>query len=278
MKLDVNGLTFSYGSKKALDDIGFTCAKGEIVGILGQNGCGKTTLLKCINQTLKPQGSVLVEDMPDGVLDESSNSRNPDGTVDVSKMTPREMARGMAVVSQSAFMTFPYTAMDAVMMGRYARSGAGSSKKEDMEVAFQALKDAGALEFSKRSVMELSGGELRRVMIARALCQQPEILLLDEPTLHLDVNHQFDLMDLIEDLVHKKDMLSVIVTHDMVLAARYCTKIILMEHGRIVDAGPTEEVMTEVNMREVFDMETEIGKDPRIPGLSVVLIGKAHRL
>jgi len=275
MNLNIGGLSFSYGSKDTLKEISFGAKRGEVVGILGENGCGKTTLLKCINTLLKPnKGSILVSDVKDGTLDNNSGSLNEDGTANVSKMKPKELARSMAVVSQSSYMSFPFTALDTVMMGRYARSGPGRSKREDLEAAHRSLKNAGALEFSDCSVMELSGGELRRVMIARALSQEPEILLLDEPTLHLDISHQFDLMDLIKSLVNEMNILVVLVTHDMVLAARYCDKIILMRKGEIVASGTTEEVITEKNMREIFHIDTEIRYDERIGSLNVMMLGK----
>ena len=276
LNLDVNGLSFMYGSKDTLSDITFSAQRGDIVGILGENGCGKTTLLKCINTLLRPnEGCIMVSDIRDGVLDSDSKSPDENGAANVSKMRPKELARSMAVVSQSSYMSFPYTALDAVMMGRYARSAPGNrSKKDDLEAAYRSLKNTGALEFAERSVMELSGGELRRVMISRALAQEPEILLLDEPTLHLDISHQFDLMDLIRKLVKEMNILVILVTHDMVFAARYCDKIILMRRGKIVSAGSTEEVMTEENMREIFHINTEIRYDEKIGGLNIMMLGK----
>lgn len=276
MDLNINGLSFNYGSKEVLNGIEFAAGKGEIIGILGENGCGKTTLLKCINMLLRPDaGTIVMAGVPDGVLDPNTESLGDDGTAEVSKMRPKELARCMGVVSQSSFVTFPYTALDAVMMGRYARSGSVErSNQRDLESAYAALKTAGAEEFADRNVMELSGGEFRRVMIARALAQEPAILLLDEPTLHLDVRHQFDLMELVKRFSRDMDILIVLVTHDMVFAARYCDKVLLMEKGKIVAAGTTAEVMTEENMRDIFHIDTEIRYDERIKGLNVTMLNK----
>jgi iron complex transport system ATP-binding protein len=276
MNLEVGDVSFKYGSKEVLDGITFSARKGEVVGILGENGCGKTTLLKCINMLLKPEeGRILLNEIPEGVLEPNSKSASGDGGAEVSKMKPKELARSMGVVSQSSYVTFPYTALDAVMMGRYARSSnAERSRTEDLEAAYLSLKNAGALAYADRNVVELSGGEFRRVMIARALSQEPAILLLDEPTLHLDVSHQFDLMDLVKKLAGEMGLLVVLVTHDMVFAARYCDKILLMEKGQIISAGTTEEVMTEENMRDVFHVNTEIRYDERIRGLNVMMLNK----
>lgn len=270
MRLKVNGVTFGYDSTRILDDIEFEARQGSILGIIGQNGCGKTTLLKCINNMLKPQGgSILVEDMPAGVLDPDKEGRD---SVEVSEMNRKELARCMSVVSQSAYISFPFNGFDAVMMGRYARPG--KTRREDIDAVYRAMRLAGALEFAKRPVNELSGGELRRVMIARALAQEPEILLLDEPTLHLDVNHQFDLMDLITGLKRDMDMIVIMVTHDMTFAARYCDQVILMEDGHIVAAGDTRDVLTAEMIKEVFDIRAVVEYDERVGGLNVVMIGR----
>lgn len=267
MRLIVDGIEFGYGSSPLLQDIGFEAERGDIIGILGENGCGKTTLLKCIDGLLRIRsGYVGVADREDGGPDE-----------DLLAMRPAELARTVAVVSQNAGSTFPFTALDVVMMGRYARSRTEpGSRGSDVEAAAEALEMAGAAEFAHRNVMELSGGEFRRVMIARALCQEPSVLLLDEPTLHLDTSHQFELMELIGRLSAERRIVTVIVTHDIVLAARYCTRIIMMEKGRIVHAGDSADVMTEGNFRDVFGLEARIGRDPDIPGLSVTLIGRAR--
>lgn len=273
MELRVKDLEFGYESSKILEDIDFSAGRGKILGILGQNGCGKTTLLKCIDRMLKPcGGSVIIENPPEDVF--NKDRKDIPEEVDMADLDRKELSRCVSVVSQSAYISFPYTSFDAVMMGRYARPG--KSRKEDNEAVFNAMKKAGALEFVKRPVNELSGGELRRVMIARALAQEPSILLLDEPTLHLDVNHQFDLMDLITDLKNESNMIIVMVTHDMMFAARYCDEIILMEKGRIIKAGKTEDVLTSETISDTFGIDAIVEKDDRIGGLNVLMVGK-HR-
>ena len=255
--LEVCGLDFSYDGHDVLEKIELTAERGEIIGIIGQNGCGKTTLLRCINSSLTPGGG----------------SVSVDG-VSVTTMSKKEIAKRMAFVTQSTYVTFPFSVYDTVMMGRYSRTNeTGGTKSDDAEAVFRAMKDTGILKFADRSVNELSGGERRRVMIARALAQEPEILLLDEPTLHLDINHQFDLLELIRKLASEKKMLVLIVTHDIVLAARYCDRIAIMRDRRIHKIGDTADIMLPDNLREVFMIETEVRYDDRF-GINVLVIGK----
>ncbi len=220
---------------------------------------------------LEPNGGAIVIEDPSSDIFYKRDDTDLE-SVDIRDLSRKEMARCVGVVSQSAYVSFPYTAFDAVMMGRYAHPG--KSKSEDIRAVHDAMVHAGALEFADRPVNELSGGELRRVMIARALAQEPSILLLDEPTLHLDINHQFDLMNLITRLRDESDMIVIIVTHDMMFAARYCDQVILMENGRIVDAGETKDVLTSENIRRIFEIDAVVEYDERVKGLNVVMIGK----
>ena len=271
MKLIVNDVNFSYSSKKNLEDISFTASKGRLLGIIGQNGCGKTTLLKCIDRMLKPsQGSILIEE-PDVSIFNKNRTDVDMSQVNIADLKRKELGRAIGVVSQSSYVSFPFTGYDAVMMGRYSRLS-GNSKK-DREAVLSAMKRAGAIEFAERNVNELSGGELRRVMIARALAQEPSVLLLDEPTLHLDVNHQFDLMNLVTVLKKDFNMIVIMVTHDLMFASRFCDDILLMEKGRIVAAGKTEEVLTRENINSIFGIDAIVEYDERVQGYNVVMIG-----
>jgi len=258
MKLNVSSLSFSYGDGNAVEDVSFDAERGEIIGIIGQNGCGKTTLLKCINSLLKPSGgTVMIED------------------VNVLSMPRKEIAKNIGVVSQHSTIVFPYNVLDMVMMGRYpAKNNFESYNSNDLEIVKRSMAETGVEGFADRTIDELSGGERQRVLIARALAQEPRILLLDEPTLHLDVNHQFDLMNLIKRLATERNMLVIIVTHDIMLAARFCDRLIMMEHGRIFTSGTTKDVLTEENLANVFEIDTEVSYDERISGLNVLILGR----
>src|SRR5699024_4468188 len=154
----------------------------------------------CINASLMPNEGIVTLD--------------GENIINLSK---KEIARKMAFVTQSTSITFPFSVYETVMMGRYPRIGAVDKESEsDIDIVYKAMKDTGTLQFADRSVNELSGGERRRVLIARALTQEPEILLLDEPTLHLDINHQFDLMELVNKLAKEQNLLILIVTHDII--------------------------------------------------------------
>ena len=255
--LRVENISFAYRDKPAIHGISFDARRGEVIGIMGQNGCGKTTLLKCINGSQTPsEGHVFLDDE------------------DTSLMSKRDVARKMAFVMQSANMTFPFTVFETVMMGRYAHLETISREsEEDVSIAYRAMRDTGVLEFRDRRINELSGGERRRVLIARALAQEPEVLLLDEPTLHLDINHQFDLLELVRSLADEKNILVLIVTHDIVLASRYCDRLILMEHGGMMSMDETRKVATEEKFRRAFQIITDIGMDPRF-GLDITLVDR----
>ena len=255
--LHIKDLCAGYDSGDVLHSVTFDLPLGENLCILGPNGCGKTTLLKSIAGLLESRGELTLDGRP------------------IRSMRRPEIASHMAVMSQMSAIYFSFSVYETVMMGRYSRKDAlDSEKEEDTRIVYQALKDTGTLKFADRDIDELSGGERRRVMIARALVQEPDILLLDEPTLHLDINHQFDLMDLITKLSREKSMLVVIVTHDLVLAARYCDRVIAIEHGEIAAMGRTRDVLTTDNMRRIFDIEAEVNEDPRV-GLNVTILGKS---
>ena len=258
MQLEINDVCFAYHSIDVLKNISFKASEGEVIGLLGKNGCGKTTLMKCINAHLKPHsGTITIDGSP------------------VSEMTKKELAKRMAVVAQHANMSFPFTVLETVMMGLYPTAEwMHAPTGEEMKRVLDAMNATGVTEFAERSVTELSGGERQRVLISRALVQDPEIFLLDEPTLHLDVNHQFNLMEMVNRLAKEKNMLVIIVTHDIPLAARYCDRVMLMEKGEIVGSGRTADVITSENLMKVFSVHADVTYDERINGLNVMFIGR----
>jgi iron complex transport system ATP-binding protein len=260
MKLSVRSVCFQYSSTPVLSDVSVEAKDGEIIGILGPNGSGKTTLLKCLNRSLTPrEGTVLIDEK------------------DYKDMSRKEIATRIGVVPQGANINFPFSALDIVMMGRTPELKRFESEtKRDIEIVKEAMAMTNIEHLAARPMDQISGGERQRVIIARALAQKPRILLLDEPTLHLDVNHQLDILELITGLARKEKLLVIIVTHDLALAARYCDKVILMQNGRIHAAGEVTEVLTTENMRKVFSIEATIYFDERIGahGISIIRSSK----
>jgi iron complex transport system ATP-binding protein len=256
VRLYVQGIYFRYGNRDVLEGITMEARDGEVIGILGPNGSGKTTLLRCLNRSLVPRtGTVLIDDL------------------DYHSMTRREIATRMGVVPQNANVNFPFTALDIVLMGRTPemRRFEGESKR-DLEIVQEAMAMTNTEHLASRPMDQLSGGERQRVIIARALAQKPKVLLLDEPTLHLDVNHQLDILDLITGLARAERLIVIIVTHDLVLAARYCDKVVLMQDGKILAAGEVIDALTPVNLRRVFGIEATVYFDERIGAHSVSII------
>lgn len=251
MKLLVKNVECYYNSIKALDSVTFTVKEGDIVGILGPNGSGKTTLLRCISGILKPKvGTVLIDEH-----------------YEISSLNPRETAQHIAVVPQETFLNFNFKVLDIVLMGRNPYLSTFRFKFEtehDLEIAYRNMERMGVLHLADRFITDISGGERRRVIIARALTQEPEILLLDEPTTHLDISHQMEIMDLLQQLCLDQKLTVLTVFHDFNLAARYCNKLIMLDKGRIIAQGTVEEVLTEQNLRRVFHVEAKIERHPEL--------------
>ncbi|MDO9536809.1 MAG: ABC transporter ATP-binding protein [Thermoplasmata archaeon] len=256
MKLEINGIDFHYDSVKALEEITFEVNEGEVLGIIGPNGSGKSTLLRCINRVLEPKiGSVLI-----------------DGE-NISGLDRREIARNIGVVPQSSTIHFPFTVFDIVLMGRTPHLGRlDRETSKDLEIAKNAMTITNTLHLTDRPIDEVSGGERQRVIIARALAQEPKILLLDEPTLHLDINHQLEIIELIKRLARKNRLIAVLVSHDLNLANRYSDRLILLRSGRIFSIGKPEDVVTKENIREVYNIEVDIDHNKKTNSLNVVPI------
>lgn len=273
VRLDVDGVRFSHGSKEVLKGVDLDVSNGEIVGILGENGSGKTTLLNCINSEYRPSSGTVVVSGFD--LPPEERGRNIKEVMDIQDFTESQRSKIIATVEQNSQQSFPFTVMETVRMGRYSRTGMFDDDDDsENEFLCSVMEDVGILEFSDCSISELSGGEWRRVMIAQALAQEPEVLLLDEPTLHLDISHQFGLMDLCKRIVRQRGVLIVIVTHDLQIAARYCDRVVVMKSGEIVSKGLTRDVITERMVRDVFHMNSRVEYDKDLEGLAVTLISR----
>ena len=255
--LDVDSLSYKYEDKIVLDQVTLGIKSGEILGILGPNGCGKTTLLKNLNRNLRPHGGCILID----------------GT-DIEKVSKKEIAQSIAAVPQSNEIRFAFTVKEIVTMGRmpFQESLRGETSA-DLEIIEKAMKQTGLTEFAERYINTLSGGERQRAIIARAITQTPKIILMDEPTLHLDINMQFEALDLIQKLSRENDLAVVIVSHDLPMVTRYCDRIILIHDHRIFAMGTADEVLTKENMRTVFNVDAELERDPRTGKNAVRLFG-----
>ncbi len=254
MKLEIAGLQFSYNSIPVLDDVDFELKKGEMLTIIGPNASGKTTLLKCINNILNPQkGSILIDE-------ELLNT-----------LSMREIARRIGHVPQPGTESFPTTVFDTVLMGRKPH-GAWKPNRKDLEKVSKTIEKLGLEGIAMRNIKEISGGQKQKALIARALAQNPEILLLDEPTSSLDLKHQLDVLDVVKK--QTRNGITVVMTmHDLNLAARYSSKILMLSDGKIYDAGDVD-ILNSKNIESVFGVKVDIvqrsGRPIIIPEEAVV--------
>jgi iron complex transport system ATP-binding protein len=242
--LNVDGVECRYGSVKVLEDVNLSVKGGDFVGILGPNGSGKTTLLKSISRVLKPyKGTILLNE------------------ADIYSLKSVDVAKQLAVVPQETSIGFNFSALDIVLMGRNPHMKRFQMESEkDMAVARKVMKLTNIWHLAERPINELSGGEKQRVIIARALAQEPKILLLDEPLTHLDIMNQLEIMDLVKDLCVKEKLIVLAVFHDFNLAARYCKSAIMLKDSRIFAAGNLTEVLTSENIKSVFNVDAIVQK------------------
>lgn len=260
-KLEVKDLGYSYREKAVIDGISLSVGEGKIFGILGPNGCGKSTFLKNLNRNLTPHhGCVLV-----------------DGE-NITAMKKKDIARKVSVVPQSNEINFAFTVREIVEMGRMPfQDSFGGMSSEDIAKVEEAIRFTGLENMQDRIISTMSGGERQRAIIARAIAQDPEVLLMDEPTLHLDVNMQFEILDLVRRLCDETGLTVVIVSHDLPMAARYCDSIAMIHDHHILCSGTPEEVLTSENMRIVFNVDADYGIDTFNGRPTVFLHGVARR-
>ena len=238
MILAVNGIEFRYSSRTILENVGFTVQRGEFLSILGNNGAGKSTLLKTLNKILLPKkGSVLLEGQ------------------EVSKLSRLAIALKMAYVSQR-YESNRQTVFDAVLLGRkpYIKWEATAS---DLALVHGILAKTGLEKFALRYLDELSGGELQKVVIARALAQEPEVLLLDEPTSNLDLRNQMEVLKTIQTAAKEKAIAVIAVMHDLNLALRFSDKFVLLQDTKVFVAGGPE-VMTAENITQAYGVPVSV--------------------
>jgi len=242
MTLEARQVSYSIQDQRILHEVSMQIREQQFVGLIGPNGSGKSTLLKNMYRLLKPEhGTVLLNEQ------------------DIFKQSSKTIARNLAVVSQETPVLFDFTVHDLVSMGRTPHKKLLELDQErDFQIVKDALNQTGITHLEKRSFSSLSGGEKKRVMVARALAQQAQILILDEPTNHLDIQHQLQLMDLIQTL----HLTVVAALHDLNIAAMYCDQIYVLQKGQIVCSGTPEEVLTPALLQDVFGVYADIQTHP----------------
>lgn len=241
MELKINKLSFSYSHEKiVLKDISFAVEQGEFLGVLGTNGTGKTTLLKCINNILEPTvGGIYF------------------GKEDITKLKQNEIAKIIAYVPQYANNLSPVNVIDFVMQGRIPYAGFSFSQL-DKQIVLDVLQQFDLENYAFRKVNELSGGERQRVLIARALAQDPKIIILDEPTSSLDLYNQLFILEIIKEMGHKENLAVIMTIHDLNLASMFCDKLLMLKSGKVFAYGKSEDVLTVDNIKAVYNVQTAI--------------------
>jgi iron complex transport system ATP-binding protein len=243
LKLKIKDVTFGYASSPILKNISMELGASEVLGVVGPNGSGKSTLIRCIDRILKPQkGSILLEER------------------EIKDMGRMEIAKRLGYVPQSSPRIFPMTVFDTVLMGRRPHLSWHSSGR-DREKVIEALQLLDIEALGLRDINELSGGEQQRVLIARALAQEADVLLLDEPTSNLDIRHQLEVMEIIKNLVIKKGLSAIIAIHDLNLGSRYADRVVMMNEGRIFAAGDPISVFTPQNIAQAYGVESLVKND-----------------
>lgn len=240
--LSIENINFKYGETNILSDVSFSVAEGEICGLLGPNGSGKTTLLKCINRILESgTGSIKIRGL------------------DVSRLSRREISRLIAVVPQELNIMFSFTALHMVLMGGSGRYGfSGIPCRKDYINAGEILEELNIGHLAERKYNELSGGEKQMVLIAKALFQRAEVLLLDEPISHLDFKRQYTIMELIKKITAEKGLTTLITLHDPNIAGRYCHRLVMLNDGNIAHQGLRDTVFHSESLGAIYDMKIRI--------------------
>jgi iron complex transport system ATP-binding protein len=240
--LEVRDVDFYYGDNKAIDGISLTLEPAKFYGILGPNGCGKTTFLDLVMQNRKPCSGTI-----------EYKGRN------IKSYSRLKLAREISLVPQDFYINFPFTVRDIVLMGRHPhipRFAFPSSK--DLDIVNEAMGKMGIDVFGNKYITELSGGEKQRVIFARAMAQDTPVLILDEVTSNMDIQHTLNSLDIMAYQVESKGRTVIAALHDLNLAAAYCDELIFMKSGKIVSQGPTCEVLSETNIKNVFGVDSKI--------------------
>ncbi len=236
--IELSDVTFAYGRRVVLQHISLAVAAGEFIGLLGPNGSGKSTLLKLIYGYLRPATGIV----------------RLNGA-DLRHLVPRQVARSVAVVPQDAPDTFGFTIAERVLMGRHPFLGPFEFETErDLAIAREAMRLTDTAQFAERTLSEISGGERQRALIASALAQTPEILLLDEPTAMLDIKYQAQVIRLLRRLNRERRTTIIVTLHDVNLAALSCRRLVVLKAGQVMHDGPPQTVLTEQRMADIYDV------------------------
>ena len=242
--LQARDISFRYGKNLVLKNIAFSIQGGDFVAIIGPNGSGKTTLLKIILGTLSPmEGDVLLDGKP------------------VLSYAAKERAKKIGYVSQEPIFTFPLTVLELVSLGRYVHSNRFKQSPEDGQAVEDALRQTDSFNLRERKFTTLSGGERQKVLIARTLAQTSHLLLMDEPTVHLDIYFQLQILNSLKELCREKKSTIVAVLHDLNLISLFADKVLLLKSGECLAFGKVDEVLNESSIKEAFGVEVETRKE-----------------
>jgi iron complex transport system ATP-binding protein len=258
--LRADSVSFAYNAREplVLDQVSIDVERGDLVGLLGPNGSGKTTLLKILG----------------GMLHPSAGGVQLDGRR-LAGWSRRQLARQIAVVPQETHATLDFTVLDIVLMGRYAHLGPFALEGAvDLEIAREALAATGTADLETRPFATLSGGEKQRVVIASALAQASDLLLLDEPTASLDLGYQLEIASLLRRLSRDRGTTMVVCTHDLNFAAALCGRIVLLKKGRVLAQGPTADTLTAATIRDAYGVDADVQFHSRAGHLTVVPVGR----
>jgi len=254
--LKIDKLKGGYFQDEIIHGLSLDISRGDFLGVIGPNGSGKTTFLRLISRALKPSSG--------GVFYKGCN---------IARMSLKQLCRRVAFVSQDIATGFSFTVEELVLMGRIPHLGRLQfESKKDMQIAREKLALTGILNLKDKLINELSAGERQRAVLARALAQEPELLLLDEPTSHLDIGHQVQVLDLLKKLNRTQGLTIIMILHDLNLAASYASRIALMEKGMIFKIGSPEEVLTYQNIEQVYQTVVLVNNNPVTGKPNIVLV------
>ena len=259
--IQLDTVTAQYRARPVLQDLTLTLESGEMIGVLGPNGAGKSTLFNIVSGLLRPSA----------------------GTVrlfgsDLQKMPPRDRAKAIAVVPQKLDIPVPYTVEEIVMMGRTVSIGRFSKPApQDRQAVERAMVYTDVADLRHRPLNELSGGERQRAIVAMVLAQEPRIILMDEATSHLDINHRLEIMQLVERLNREEGVTILMISHDLQMAAEFSRRLIVLHQGHIVADGIPGAVLTEDTLRRVYNCDIRVCQNPQTGGLSISVLNRGAK-